>query len=255
MYPNSFGASVSPCHRSDRLFQGPAHEITQRVRGGQADIAHHVAPAEGPGFVWHRLYVEQLCLAVPRGHRLAGRARVRLSAAAGEPVVALGEQSGLRQLTDELWAGENIHPDIVFEASEIPTVEGLVAAGFGVAVVPVPRDGGDSRRSTFRSPTREPNARWGWCGTGTEHCRRRQSALRTSQRVMRKRMKMTIESCIGHIRGGLLTSTRCRSNSQLRRSGPDMPAVRPHTVGCSPRCSALAWRHSLSSIRRRPSFR
>jgi DNA-binding transcriptional LysR family regulator len=28
----------------------------------------------------------------------------------------------------------------VFEAVEIPTIEGLVAAGFGVAVVPVPRE-------------------------------------------------------------------------------------------------------------------
>ena len=127
------------------LFQGPAPEITQRVRGGQADIAITAPRPEAPGFVWRRLYVEQLCLAVPRGHRLAGRARVRLSAAAGESVVALGKQSGLRQLTDELWAEENVHPDIVFEASEIPTVEGLVAAGFGVAVVPVPRDAGGSK--------------------------------------------------------------------------------------------------------------
>ena len=61
----------------------------------------------------------------------------------GEPFIALGSQSGLRQLTDELWAEDNIDPDIVFEATEIPTMEGLVAAGFGVAVVPVPRDGGD----------------------------------------------------------------------------------------------------------------
>ncbi len=127
------------------LFQGPAQEITQRVLGGQADIAITSPRPEVPGLVWHRLYVEQLCLAVPRGHRLAGRARVRLSAAAREPVVALGVQSGLRALTDELWAEENLHPDIVFEASEIPTVEGLVSAGFGVAVVPVPRDGSESK--------------------------------------------------------------------------------------------------------------
>ena len=65
--------------------------------------------------------------------------RVRLSAAAGEPFVALGEQSGLRQLTDALCGEEDLDPDIVFEATEIPTMEGLVAAGFGVAVVPVPR--------------------------------------------------------------------------------------------------------------------
>ena len=115
------------------LFQGPAHEITQRVLNGQADIAITSPRPKAPGLAWHRLYEERLCLAVPRGHRLAARARVRLSAAAAEPFIALGGQAGLRQLTDELWAEDNIDPDIVFEATEIPTMEGLVAAGFGVA--------------------------------------------------------------------------------------------------------------------------
>ncbi|MBJ7338092.1 LysR family transcriptional regulator [Mycolicibacterium sp.] len=124
------------------LFQGPAPEITQRVATGLADLAITAPRPDGPGFGWHRLYVERLCLAVPPGHRLATRARLRLSAAAGEPFVALAEQSGLRQLTDELCAEENLDPQIVFEATEIPTMEGLVAAGFGVAVVPVPREGG-----------------------------------------------------------------------------------------------------------------
>lgn len=123
------------------LYQGPAHEITDRVLGGQSDVAITSPRPDGPGFAWHQLYVERLCLAVPAGHRLAARARMRLSAAAGEPFVALTEQSGLRHLTDELCAEENIEPDIVFEATEIPTMEGLVAAGFGVAVVPVPREG------------------------------------------------------------------------------------------------------------------
>lgn len=127
------------------LFQGPAHEITQRVLSGQADIAITSPRPTTTNFVWRRLYVEQLCLAVPRGHRLAGRARVRLSAAAEEPFVALGEQAGLRQLTNELLAEDDVEPEIVFEATEIPTVEGLVAAGFGVAVVPVPRDGDEPR--------------------------------------------------------------------------------------------------------------
>lgn len=127
------------------LFQGPANEITKRVGDGLADIAITAPRPEAPGFGWRRLYVDQLCLAVPRGHRLADRAKVRLSAAAGEPFVALGEQAGLRQLTDQLLAEDNVSPEIVFEATEIPTVEGLVAAGFGVAVVPIPRDGGKSK--------------------------------------------------------------------------------------------------------------
>jgi DNA-binding transcriptional LysR family regulator len=127
------------------LLQGPAHEITQRVLDGQADIAITAPRPDAPGLSWRRLYVDQLCLAVPHGHRLANRARVKLSDAGGEPFIALGEQAGLRQLTDQLLAEDDVKPDVVFEATEIPTVEGLVAAGFGVAVVPVPRDGGKSR--------------------------------------------------------------------------------------------------------------
>ena len=139
------------------LFQGPAHEIAQRVLDGQSDIAITAPRPEAPGFGWRRLYVDQLCLAVPRGHRLATRARVRLSAAAGEPFVALGQQAGLRQLTDQLLAEDGVHPDIVFEATEIPSVEGLVAAGFGVAVVPIPRDG--SRSKTVHVPLTNAGAK------------------------------------------------------------------------------------------------
>ena len=127
------------------LFQGPARDVTQRVLNAQADIAITSPRPEVPGLVWHRLYEERLCLAVPWGHRLAARARMRLSAAAAEPFVAITSQAGLRQLTDELWAEDNIEPDIVFEATEIPTMEGFVAAGFGVAVVPTPRDGVEAK--------------------------------------------------------------------------------------------------------------
>lgn len=127
------------------LFQGPAHEITQRILDGGSDVGITSPPPDPTAFAWHRLYVERLCLAVPVGHRLATRSRISLAVAADEPFVALEKPFGLRLLTDDLWAEVGIDPDIVFEASEIPTMEGLVAAGFGVAVVPVPRDGADTR--------------------------------------------------------------------------------------------------------------
>lgn len=119
------------------LFQGAAHEILERLSNGQADLAiTSPRPADHP---WRVLYVERLCLAVPRGHRFAGRARLRLAEAADEPFVALRPGFGMRLLTDELCQEVGISPPVVFEAMEIPTMEGLVAAGFGVAVVPVPR--------------------------------------------------------------------------------------------------------------------
>jgi DNA-binding transcriptional LysR family regulator len=64
---------------------------------------------------------------------------VRLADVAGEPFIVLRVGSGLRTLTDDLCTAAGMQPQAAFEASEIPTMEGLVAAGFGVAVVPVPR--------------------------------------------------------------------------------------------------------------------
>ena len=147
------------------LFQGPANEIAERVLTGRADLAITAPRPDGPDVAWRGLYVERLCLAVPPGHRLAARARIRLSAAAGEPFVALAEHYGLRQVTDELCAEEGIAPEIVFEATEIPTVEGLVAAGFGVAVVPVPREDAGPTRAvhvalTNRGAKREVGLLW-----------------------------------------------------------------------------------------------
>jgi DNA-binding transcriptional LysR family regulator len=78
-------------------------------------------------------------LAVPRDHRFATRTRLRLADAADEPFVELAPGFGLRRLTDELCQQAGIAPQVVFEAMELPTVEGLVGAGLGVAVVPVPR--------------------------------------------------------------------------------------------------------------------
>ena len=119
------------------MFQGAAHEIVERLADGQADLA--ITSPRPPGLPWRGLYVERLCLAVPREHPFARRARIRLADAGDEPFVGLAPGFGLRQLTDELCAEAGIDPPMVFEAMEIPTMEGLVAAGFGVAVVPVPR--------------------------------------------------------------------------------------------------------------------
>lgn len=123
------------------LFQGAAHDIAERLYSGQADVAITSPRPDRLPCEWRVLYVERLCLAVRSDHRLADRARVRLSEVADEPFITLGVDFGLRQLTDLVWAESGIAPDIAFEAMEIPAMEGLVAAGFGVAVVPLPRPG------------------------------------------------------------------------------------------------------------------
>ncbi|MCO6006031.1 LysR family transcriptional regulator [Actinoallomurus purpureus] len=117
-----------------RLSQGSSEHIEAAVIEGRADLAiTSPRPAE---LAWHPLATERLRLAVPAGHRLAGRDRLRLSEAAGEPFILMRRGYGLRSITDELFRSEGIRPDIAFEGEEAATLRGLVAAGLGVAIVP-----------------------------------------------------------------------------------------------------------------------
>lgn len=75
------------------LMQGAAHEIVDRLDSGQADLA--ITSPRPAGYQWHGLHVERLCLAVPRGHRLAARTRIQLSDTGAEPFIELAPEFGL----------------------------------------------------------------------------------------------------------------------------------------------------------------
>lgn len=53
-----------------------------------------------------------------------------------EPFIALKKGQGFRQLTKELCERAGFTPQIVFESSNMETIQSLVAAGMGVAFVP-----------------------------------------------------------------------------------------------------------------------
>jgi LysR family transcriptional regulator, transcription activator of glutamate synthase operon len=140
------------------LTQGAAHEIAELLDTGGADLAITGPRPARDEFGWHELLAERLCLVVPQNHHLANRRRITLREVADEPFIALGSAYGLRQLTNDLWAAENISPRVVFETVEIATIEGLVAAGLGVAVVPTPRPG-RAEPSAVYIPLSNPGAK------------------------------------------------------------------------------------------------
>ena len=121
------------------LTQAVGHEIAEHLRAGRVDIGLTAPRPDGDDLAWTGLQREQLCLAVPADHPLAGRDDLGLAAAGDEPFVTLREPIGFRRLTDELCARAGIEPRIAFQGTEIGTLEGFVAAGLGVAVVPEPR--------------------------------------------------------------------------------------------------------------------
>jgi LysR family transcriptional activator of glutamate synthase operon len=125
-------------HVTFRLSQGGSDVLEAAVADGRADMA--ITSPRPEGLAWHPLSTERLRLAVPDGHRLAGRTEVRLAEAAEEPFIVMRHGYGLRSITEDLFRQEGIRPSIAFEGEEAATIRGLVAAGLGVAVVP-PGDG------------------------------------------------------------------------------------------------------------------
>src|SRR5574337_623692 len=119
-----------------QLSQGGAAAILSMLQDGTVDVCL-IAPDPGlPGIEWVPLWREPFVLSVPADHGLASRSEVTLEELAGVPIVALRPGFGIRQITDTLPAEAGVSPTIVFEAADVPTVRGLVAAGLGVALLP-----------------------------------------------------------------------------------------------------------------------
>ena len=115
---------------------GESGAVSQQLATRRADVELTADRVTGPDIEWRRVLVEPLVLAVATTHRLADRDRVALGEVADEPFVVRRAPSGMRTKTLALCAAAGFAPDIAFEADDLPTVRGLVAAGLGVAVVP-----------------------------------------------------------------------------------------------------------------------
>ncbi|CAN5149173.1 LysR substrate-binding domain-containing protein [soil metagenome] len=91
-----------------------------------------------PGLVLTPLLVEPLVAALPPGHRLSERSRIPLAELAAEGFV-LFPRPRVPYVYDHivsLCRSAGFSPRLAQEALQYPTMLGLVAAGFGVALVP-----------------------------------------------------------------------------------------------------------------------
>ena len=108
----------------------------------RADIAVVVAggpllpPSDDPRFEQQPLLVDALDLLVPPDHRLAGRERVRLVDASGEPWITDRPGSIYADLAYAACAAAGFTPHQAHVATEWDTAAAMVAAGLGVALVP-----------------------------------------------------------------------------------------------------------------------
>ena len=87
-------------------------------------------------FHWEELWHDELCVIVPQRHRLAEAGSIRLNEIRDEPFIPFKKGFGMRHITDELCRKAGFEPTIAFQGDEVTTIEGFVAAGLGVAIVP-----------------------------------------------------------------------------------------------------------------------
>ncbi|MFG3523036.1 MULTISPECIES: LysR family transcriptional regulator [Nocardia] len=120
-----------------RLDQGPANVVAAEVLDGTADLGLTSPEPALPGLGWRTLFRQRLALGVPVDHRLAGRRQIRLAEAAEAEFIAMPTGYGMRRILDELCAAADFRPRIALESSDLVTVSGLVAAGLGVALLPL----------------------------------------------------------------------------------------------------------------------
>ena len=120
------------------LVEGRTPVLLERLLSGDADVAVVSVPPDRPAdtarFTLHHLLDEQLLVAMPRDHRLAGRRTLRLADLSDEPFIVGSATAEDTLMRASFPSGFQPRVDIV--AADWTGKLGCVAAGLGVALVP-----------------------------------------------------------------------------------------------------------------------
>ncbi len=119
------------------LAEGEPQEIAPRLRAGEFDLAllFEFGRAE-EDLKRVELLEDPMHLALPSGHRLAGRRTLRLGDLRGEAWVQTSRSSPCARHVVRSCHAAGFEPNVAFESDDYQTVQGLVAAGVGVALIP-----------------------------------------------------------------------------------------------------------------------
>lgn len=111
-------------------------EIQKLLINGDIDLCISSLPINQLEIHCEPLISEEVFLAVPSGHHLAGRRSIQLKEIAAEPLIYYTSECGLREIMDNFCLEANFVPNIAFECTTPEVMCGLVKAGFGSAFIP-----------------------------------------------------------------------------------------------------------------------
>jgi DNA-binding transcriptional LysR family regulator len=122
------------------LAEGEPEEIAPRLRTGEFDLAllfDFADEATLPeGMTQVELLEDPMYLALPRAHALAEKRSLRLQDLAREAWIQTSRASPCARHVVRCCHAAGFEPGVTFESDDFQTVQGLVAAGVGVALIP-----------------------------------------------------------------------------------------------------------------------
>jgi DNA-binding transcriptional LysR family regulator len=121
------------------LSEGEPEEIAPRLRAGEFDLAllfEFDEPEGVEGLKRVELLRDPMYLALPREHPLAKKSGLRLGDLRGEAWVQTSRESPCARHVVRSCHAAGFEPNVSFESDDYQTVQGLVAAGVGVALIP-----------------------------------------------------------------------------------------------------------------------
>ena len=124
------------------LAEGEPEEIAPRVRAGEFDLAllfefPGVQPRrERPSLRSVTLLEDRMDVALPADHPLASKPALTLADLRAQQWVQTSADSPCARHVVRSCLAAGFEPDVAFESDDYDTVQGLVAAGVGVALIP-----------------------------------------------------------------------------------------------------------------------
>jgi DNA-binding transcriptional LysR family regulator len=119
-----------------RFMQASREKLRLALMAGEIDAFIACCKFADEAIAWEPLWNEEWQVFVPRTHALARRRIIDLQEIAGEPILSFRTGERMRDDFDALTREAGVTPNVVWEATDVPTLLGLVNLGAGIAVLP-----------------------------------------------------------------------------------------------------------------------
>jgi len=118
------------------LYEYRTAPLLERLRNGEIDVGILALPVDTEGMTTRELYREDFVVAVPNDHPLAKQSALKIGDLSGEPLLLLEDGHCLRDQALDVCSRIDVNENQDYRATSLETLRQMVAAGWGVTLLP-----------------------------------------------------------------------------------------------------------------------